>query len=181
MENWKPVIGYEDLYMVSDNGNVMSLNYNHTKKPKLLTIKNHHTGYKFVMLCRNGKNANKTIHRLVAEAFIQNPQKLPIVNHKDGDKSNNSVKNLEWVTASENKRHSIDVLGEKFLKNRFLSGGEKECSKAVLQFSKDGTFINRFGSITEASNRTGVCYATISNSAHGKVKTRKYDWKFESA
>ena len=103
IEVWKPVIGYEGLYEVSDQGNVYSLVSNKTVNSGLTTKK-----YKRVCLTLNGKKKFHHVHRLVAEAFISNPFNLPQVNHKDGDKQNNAAENLEWCSASDNMKHSYD-------------------------------------------------------------------------
>ena len=101
----KDVCGYEGLYKVDENGNVFSVRNN-----KLLKRMMFPSGYEYVHLC-NGKGKTKLfrVHRLVAETFIPNPNNLPEVNHKDGYKLNNNVKNLEWCTNLENRRHSVET------------------------------------------------------------------------
>lgn len=101
----REIKGYEGLYSIDTDGNV----YRHTrygmklKKPSMEP-----TGYMRIRLCKDGKPTSKLVHRLVAETFIPNPDNLPQVNHKDKNKQNNNVSNLEWVTALENIRHSRD-------------------------------------------------------------------------
>lgn len=101
MENWKNVKGYEGLYKISDGGNVFSLRSNRNLKPQVNT-----TGYLQLPLCVNGEKKLVCIHRLIAEHFIPNPDNKPQVNHIDGNKKNNQLDNLEWVTAHENMVHS---------------------------------------------------------------------------
>ena len=99
MEEWKNVIGYEGLYEVSNIGNVRNV-----KRNTLLRLSKNQ-GYIQVWLYKNGIRAGLKVHRLVAEAFLPNPDNLPQVNHKDEDKTNNRVENLEWCTAKYNTNY----------------------------------------------------------------------------
>lgn len=99
---WKDIPGYEGLYQVSNTGRVRSLNYNRTGKSKVRKQNTDKRGYKRVNLCKDGKNKIYSIHRLVALAFIPNPNNYPIINHKDENPSNNAVWNLEWCTQEYN-------------------------------------------------------------------------------
>ncbi len=111
----KSIERYES-YLISINGDVFS-----TKRNKYLT-KSFNGGYAKVIIKVNGVSHNKLVHRLVAQAFIPNPENKPQVNHKDGDKSNNNVFNLEWCTASENNIHAhkmgLIVITENCIKNQ---------------------------------------------------------------
>lgn len=114
MKTFKDIVGYEDLYQISNEGNVKSLANDKLKKEKFLKPKIHRKGYLFVILHKDGKIEAKYIHRLVAQAFIPNPENLPQVNHKDENKTNNFVylnedgtvdlekSNLEWCDRSYN-------------------------------------------------------------------------------
>ncbi len=99
---WKSVVGYEGLYEVSGEGQIRS----HYRGGTVLKGVPNHRGYLRVTLMRDGKKHNASVHRLVAEAFISNPGRLPEVNHMDFDKTNNAVTNLEWVTQAENRAHA---------------------------------------------------------------------------
>lgn len=111
MEIWKPVKNFESFYQVSNTGKVRSLDridrLNRYKKGVLKKLCDNGRGYLYVNLKAHGKQTQKTVHRLVSEAFIPNPDNLPEVNHLDGDKTNNSVNNLEWCTRSENMKHAF--------------------------------------------------------------------------
>lgn len=110
-EVWRWVVGYEGLYMVSNMGNVMTVPKRTHSNGFLLTPTIGTNGYQTVHLRKDGASKRPSVHRLVAVAFIPNPDNLPEVNHIDGEKTNNSVDNLEWCTRSKNVRHSIRVLG----------------------------------------------------------------------
>lgn len=107
-EIWKPIIGYEEKYLISSFGKVVSLNYNRTGKRKELLCQNDKDGYQTVTLCKNGKSRLLKIHRLVGAHFIPNPNNLVEINHKDGNKSNNYFENLEWSTRLGNIMHSYE-------------------------------------------------------------------------
>ena len=99
---WKDVVGFEGLYLISDKGDVKSLRRNIILKPKI-----DKDGYHEYCLCINDKRKYKRVHRLVAEAYIDNPNRLPVVNHKNSIKSCNEVSNLEWCTILHNNMHYI--------------------------------------------------------------------------
>jgi hypothetical protein len=103
-ELWQPVQGYEDLYEISDTGQV-----NGPRGPRKHII--HSKGYLGVDLRCRGTHKWFYIHRLVATHFIPNPNQYPQVNHKDGNKTNNAVSNLEWCTAAENSIHAVRLFG----------------------------------------------------------------------
>jgi len=116
MENWKDIIDYDGLYQVSDSGNVRSINRTVAGKNKTTrNINGTHIapfiwrGYHCVKLAKNGKWKHFKVHRLVLEAFSQQPQEGLDVNHIDGDKSNNRLENLEWATRKENLIHAVET------------------------------------------------------------------------
>lgn len=114
---WKPIKDYEDLYMVSNTGLIKSL---HWGKEKLLkqVIRNNNYPYYFVGLLKNGKRKYFAIHRLVAMMFIPNPNNYEQVDHLDGNKLNNNVENLEWVTPKENTNRAWKKGQAKYTKER---------------------------------------------------------------
>ena len=105
-EEWSPVPGTNGRYEISSHGRART----NGQRPGLLTLTKQASGYLYVMVqLTNGKYKNCRVNRLVAHAFIPNPDDLPEVNHIDGNKENNHVSNLEWVTHSQNVKHSFDT------------------------------------------------------------------------
>lgn len=102
---WREIPNYEGLYQVSNTGRVRSLNYRRTGKSKVMKPSTDELGYKRIDLCKNGKHKLHYIHRVVALAFIPNPNNYPIINHKDENPSNNYYKNLEWCTYEYNNNY----------------------------------------------------------------------------
>lgn len=153
-EVWKDIKGYEGIYQVSNTGKVKRVGkYSNQHgstwtSDRLLSPSPKDNNYMVVGLSREGKVKSKYVHRLVAEAFIPNPENKPTVNHKNGDRSNNHFSNLEWATYLENNLHSIEVL-DRDTRN-------KGDSKPVLQFDKQGNFIKEYPSMREAQRQTGI-------------------------
>ena len=112
-EVWKDVVGYEGLYKVSDRGNVYSVvrisSIGRRIGGLILKPRSLRNGYLHVNLCKNGKVKTKSIHRLVAEAFIPNPNNFPEVNHLDENKINNELSNLEWCTSKYNSNYGTSI------------------------------------------------------------------------
>ena len=176
-EAWKDIDGYEGYYQVSDRGNVKSLVRpiygkggclrSYTTERRLAQSKNTF-GYSQVTLCKDGKSRNITVHRLVAETFLPNPHGLEQVNHKDENKDDNRIANLEWCTPQYNMRYG------KAPKIR----AEKR-SKPVKQMSLDGELIATFVSARQASAVLGFSYKHISACCLGKRTMHMgYGWAF---
>ncbi len=132
-EVWLPVQGYEGLYEVSNLGNVKRLSRisknslgRDTRLPELIMkpIESKKQGYFRIGTSKDGRHKMNAVHRLVALAFIPNPENKPQVNHKDGDKGNNKLDNLEWCTAKENKIHAHQVLKIKMPQGEGASGAK---------------------------------------------------------
>lgn len=159
-EYWKYIKGYEGLYQVSNFGRVKS---NKFGKERILKPFTNSTGYLLVSLCKDGKVKAFTVHRLVAEAFIDNPDNLPQVNHRDENKLNNNVDNLEWCTNEYNINYGTRT---------------ERCSKPVLQYTLDGEFVREWPSIMEAA-RNGYYQGHVVACCQGKRKAHKgFIWKY---
>lgn len=139
-------------------------------------------GYMQVSMKLNGKYVKKLVHRLVAEAYLPNKENKPCVNHKDGNKNNNSVENLEWCTYSENELHSHRVLGKKTNEEHLKKMWEthiNNSSKKVVQSTMDGQCVNVFDSMAEASKSTGISQGNISECCRKKrKKAGGFIWNF---
>lgn len=174
VDEWRPVVGYEGLYEVSNKGVVRSLDRtinNHPYPGKVLAIK-YLKGYAAVHLCDyQHRVKHKTIHRIVAEAFIPNPNNLPEVNHKDENQKNNSVENLEWCTQIYNVRYGTGIERRSSCKR-----------KPIAKYTKSGEFVASYISVTEASKslckgRKGT--ALISTAARGlRQSAYGYIWRY---
>ena len=179
--------GFEGLYQVSNLGNVKSLNYNNTKKEKLLKHIINSNGYKRVNLYKNKTRKIYDVHRLVANAFLPNTHNYPCVNHKDECKTNNVVTNLEWCTYKYNLNYGTRIARvAKSLSNnpnrlkaisKSLTNNPKR-SKAVGAY-KDGELVMIFPSVGEA-NRNGFNKGHVADCCNGKRKSYKgYIWSYE--
>lgn len=155
-EFWRPIKGYEGLYEVSNFGRIKSLKYG---KERILKPFNGNRNYLRVHLSKNNKPINAQIHRLVAEAFIENPKNKPFVNHIDFDQHNNKVNNLEWCTQSENCIHNI--------KNH--KGSIQY--KTILKINGE---TKTFNSTSEASKSLGFKRGWISTNIKRKGNPFKY-------
>ena len=172
MEEWKNIKGYEGLYQVSNFGRVKSLNYHRTGKEVLMKpgrfVMKSGNAYYGVKLYKDSKMNVKLVHRLVAEAFIPNPNNLPQVNHKDENGLNNRVDNLEWCTRKYNTNYG--TARERMKEKR---------SKPVYQYSIDGELIKEWPSLSEIGRQTGYSCGYISDCCNGKRKTAYgFIWRY---
>ena len=180
-EVWKDIKNYEGLYQVSNLGNVRSID-----RYKEIIVKNQYgkyvcnkfykgytlnpqiyMGYKCIGLYNNGKYKIKKVHRLVAEAFIPNPENKPQVNHIDGNKLNNNINNLEWNTAGENTYHAY--------KNNLI----KHYNREINQYDLGGNFIKTWNSAKDIEIKINIHNSAICNCCKNKRKTAGgYIWKY---
>ena len=161
---WKKIIfeGQQTDYSVSDEGQVRKDSTNY------ILSQSSQQDYKHVTLNINGKQKRMRVHRLVAEAYIENPFNKPYVNHIDGNRGNNNVKNLEWVTPSENTQHAVRT-------GLFKSG----VARAVIQYDLDGNEMMTYESASEAARQTGGSQAHITQCCKRQRETdNDYQWRY---
>lgn len=152
-EVWKDIPGYEGLYQVSNLGRVKSLPRN-TTRGKVLSLQNQQNGYFCVCLCKNGVSKRENVHRIVAEAFLPHSDSNNVVNHKDENKHNNKVTNLEWTTQKYNN---------------------------VLQI-QSGRVVGIYHTLHEAARAVNGWPQNIWHCVHGKALTAYgYEWRYANA
>lgn len=174
MEEWEDIAGYEGLYQVSNLGRVKSLGNNKSRNEKIIKPRSNKDGYLLVGLYNEGKGKNHRVHRLVAQAFINNPDNKPEVNHKDEDKTNNCVENLEWVTRKENINYGThNERVAKSLQNH------KQTSKPIYGINMKTNERIEFPSTQEAG-RNGFNQGHVVHCLKGRQKSHKgYKWFYE--
>ena len=172
-EIWKDKKDYEGYYQISNLGRGKSLNYNHTGKEKILKPLVSSQGYLQFNFYKNKKCIKYLVHRLVAEAFLDNPDNLPCVNHKDENPLNNVVSNLEWCTYSYNNSYGTRL---ERVRDKQINGKK---SKPVLQYDLEGNLIKEWLSAAECG-RNGFHQAHIIDCCKGKYKQHKgFIWKYK--
>lgn len=170
-EEWKTIKDFPN-YEISTRGNIRTKKYydkrNNLRESKLLSKRTNRVGYVYVILSNKTiKHKTLTVHRLVAKAFIPNPQNKPQVNHIDGNKQNNTMNNLEWCTASEN------------VKKRYEIGNDGNNYKAINQYDLNGDYIKTWNKIIDIERKLGFCHQHISSCCKHKLKTAYgYVWEY---
>jgi hypothetical protein len=167
IEEWSPIKGYEDSYEISNTAKVRAKprvvghSFGESAHLKGLERKQHNrgNGYLFVALWKNNKGITHLVHRMVAEAFIPNPDRKPFINHKDGVKTNNNVENLEWCTKSENAIHAFRM---GLIKKKFYGEGPKAVKVINTETGEITT------SIKELSERLNMSYYSLRNQIVGR-------------
>lgn len=177
MEIWKNIKGCEGLYQVSSNGKIKSLgrkavsNHNNLRpvSEKILCQTTNKYGYKNCFLSKDGKTKVFLVHRLVADAFIPNPYNLPMVNHKNENKADNRVENLEWCNATYNVNTGT--------RNKRVA---TKLSKPVIQTDLDNNVIKEYRSIRYAARKTNINLSSIISVCQGRRKTAGgYKWSYK--
>lgn len=185
VEEWKDIVGYEGMYMVSNLGRVKSLDRKveyldgrkYFYKSKILTTSIKGNGYYTVSLQKNNKPKNYYVHRLVASAFLDNNKSLPQVNHKDEDKGNNSVENLEWCTPKYNNNYKGKA--KRVATKIDYSIVSKKNSKKVYQYSNDFKLIKIWDSVI-STKEYGYNPSCVSSCCRGEKKTHlSFIWSYE--
>ena len=213
-EIWKDIKGYEGLYQVSNLGRVKSLSHivqrkfsSYSVKEKILKPAKDKQGYHYLVLCVNCKTKTFQVHRLVAQAFIENPNSLPCINHKDENPSNNRVDNLEWCTYSYNNTYNdlahrrmknvdyakrtantnwelrkLHTENKKRTENTDYEAIAEKRRKTINQYDKHNNFIKKWNCANDIAKEYNTTPDAIRANCLGKVKglTKGYKWRYDN-
>lgn len=172
IEEWKPIEGYEGLYEVSNMGRVKSLGNDKSRKDKILFQYENKSGYLYVTLCKDNKLRSFRVHRLVATAFIPNPNNLPTVNHINEIKNDNRLDNLEWMNMKQQINHGTCI------QRRAEKERNGVRSKQVYQYDKNHNLIKIWQSTRECG-RNGYKQGNVAACCRSELKHYKnYIWSY---
>jgi hypothetical protein len=179
-EIWKEIDGYNGIYLISNTGIIKSKGRKWRKIGEYRIMKQcHSSGYKGVMLSLNGKMTFKKVHRLLAIAFIPNPENKPHINHLNGVRDDNRIENLEWCTHSENMQHAYDYGLKKPVKQ--LKSHLSPHSKAVCKTDYNGNIIESFYCLNDIKRKYGYDPTLISKCCKGMVsKCYGFKWMYKT-
>lgn len=170
-EIWKDIPEYEGLYQVSNLGNVLSLNYANRGYAKQLVPKSNNSGRLWVELFKDGKRKAMLIHRLVAMAFIPNPNNYPQINHMDENPKNNNAENLEWCTAKYNVQYFLERHPDVFATRKSTEKYGKRLVMPIKQYTQDGILVRCWNNSRQVQKEMGWNDWSISECCRGKRKT----------
>lgn len=191
-EEWRQIDGYDGVYEVSSFGRVRSNNTYRHNEPHILAQSKRSDGYKMVCLSKNNVARNYVVHRLVAKAFLENKDNLEMVNHKDENKENNCVDNLEWCTRSYNQLYSLKlhperkkVFASNFIdketgkrKSPMLKSVARTRTEPIVLLSEKGEILERYTDSIDAQNRMSIMaysiYDVCQRNKPKEKKTHKY-------
>lgn len=183
-EIWKTIEDYPN-YMVSNMGRVKAIKWHRGEKEKEMKPYTTYKGYLRLRLTKNGKSKQFQIHRLVAEAFIPNPENKPLIDHINTDRTDNTVwlnedgsvnydkTNLRWVTNKENCNNPIS-------KQNYSKGNKGKTSVPILQFTKDGEFVRKWNSMSDAEQELGIKsrLSEYCSNKYGRKSAGGYIWRY---
>lgn len=185
IEIWKPVVGYEGLYEVSNLGKVKAIKWHRGNEEKEIKPYTTYKGYLRLRLCKNGKGKQFQIHRLVAEAFIPNPENKPYIDHINTDRTDNTVwlnedgsvnyekTNLRWVTNKENCNNPIS-------KQNYSKSNKDKTAVPILQFDKNMNFIKKWKSMADAETSLGIKrrLSEYCSEKYGRKTASGFIWRY---